>query len=180
MKSTARWLLVTMLGMGGVGCVFGEEVGGTLELFKAGEASADCTITIKPGIHSYYMGDDCTNDDLYDFRLKDAKSAVFILFGSEDLNRKCPAQKDDGWQQEIKTIKNNLTMDDSKNIGKLSGETIGKVYTPGIVRTWERNTGGVDYNGTLSCVTIFWCPASAGVQECHDKDHVIGHEKPPQ
>lgn len=175
-----RLLLVAMLGMSVFEYTLAEEAGGKLELYKAGESSPDCTIDILPGTHDYYMGGHgCTNDDLYDYRLLDARSGIFILFGSEDDNGKCPSQKDEGWQQEIKTIKQRHTMDEKKNIGKLSLETIGKVYTPGHVRTWERNMGGVDYDGTLSCVTTFWCPASAGVRDCHDGNHIIHHAQPP-
>lgn len=180
MSVTTNLAFVTLLGMGVVGWALGEESGGKLELYKAHQSSADCTIDIQPGTHDYYMGGHgCTNDDLYDFRLVDAKSAIFILFGSEDENGKCPSQKDDGWQQEIKTIKNRFTMAEKKNLEKLSLDTIGKVYTPGYVRTWERNAGGVDYDGTLSCVTTFWCPASNGGGSCHDSNHIIHHAQPP-
>jgi hypothetical protein len=177
MSRVTLLVLVALLGISAAGYTLAEETGGTLELYKAHQSSPDCTIDILPGTHDYYMADHgCTNDDLYDFRLVDAKSAVFILFGSEDDNKKCPSQKDDGWQQEIKTITNNVTMDGKKNLGKLSTETIGKVYTRGHVRTWERNAGGVDYDGTLSCVTTFWCPASNPTTDCHDVDHLIHHD----
>jgi hypothetical protein len=159
-----------------VGRVLGEEIGGKLELWEAGGGIV-CTINITPGIYDYYMDRGCEDDAIDGFRLVDVKSAVFILFGSEDENGKCPSQEDDGWQLEIKTIKNNFTTD-RRNFDGLARDTIGKVHSPGYVKTFERDLQDVNYHNKLSCVTTFWCPVSQGPAECHDPQHKIHHDQP--
>lgn len=166
-----------------------EEDGGSIVLSQRAnpdDPGDTCTIRIVPGINHYYMGHaGCKQDQYTYFKLQDVKSAIWILFGSENWgdNPRCPrafnAPGDEGWQEEIKTIKNNfnsVVMD----LRDLDGAAVGKVFKPGVIKTYTFEKDGVSHEGKLSCVSTFWCPASAGDStNCHDPDHVIGHDSDP-
>lgn len=156
-----------------------DENGGRLKLYEKDDTTTGCNIDITPGIHSFYLGyeEGCQNDEYYRFNVEDMSSGVWIILGSEDWDFTCPAQKPWGWQEEIKTVKNKLTSP-IKDISELGGATVDKLFIPGIVKTWQRDEGGESYDGRLSCVMTFWCPASAGPEcEVHDNNHIIHHRQ---
>jgi hypothetical protein len=139
------------------------ESGGTLRLYEGVGSGTQCTIDIQPGVHSIYMGDtSCKNDEAESFKLEEMKSAVWILFGSEDWGEKCPLSNyTEGWQDRIKTVKNNVTTPviSFEDLGRLNPNPP-KVLKPGVVFDYEKDEGGVSHKGKLSCVTTVWCPAS--------------------
>lgn len=186
MKIITGFFLV-MLGLGMYGPAIGapqaELDGGQIKLWQNSGSGDSCTITIRPGIHHYYMGNDngggkCEQDQYTFFKLENIKSAIWILFGSENWGSdpRCPraGSFDGGWQEEIKTIKNNFSSP-MIDLEALDGAVIGDIYIPGIVKTFDRNLGGVSHKGKLSCVSTFWCPAEQGNLKCHDPDHVLEH-----
>lgn len=186
MKNLTRWVLVVLLGLVSLGSAAGtmpqadeDAKGGQLKLIE--DNGDSCTIDIVPGIHHYYMGDHgCQNDEYYKFQLLDAKSAIWILFGSENgPGGQCPETPGAGWAQEIKTIKNGFTSDEM-SLEHMAGFKKGEIVQPGIIKVFAYDKGDEDYDGRLSCVSIFWCPASAGIEGCrvHDPNHVVDHWTP--
>lgn len=177
MKVTTTFFLV-IIGLGtcslAVGTPQAELDGGQIKLWENSESGDSCTITVRPGVHHYYMGDDngggqCENDQYTYFKLENIKSAIWILFGSEDWDGKCPAWKAPapGWQDEIKTIKNNFTSP-IQDLRDLDGESVGKIFKPGILKTGSWEVSGESHKGRLSCVSIWWCPASEKGLICDD------------
>lgn len=191
MNMLSQWILAAVLGLGIAEYVAGTEQpsaesGGKIVLYENSGSGDECTIDIVSGINHYYMGDSgCKQDQYTYFKLQDVKSAIWILFGSENWSGspRCPRAFNDsgneGWQDEIKTIKNNfnsMVMD----LQELDGAEVGKVFKPGIIKTYAFEDDGVPHKGKLSCVSTFWCPASAGdPTNCHDPNHVIEHDSDP-
>jgi hypothetical protein len=185
MKNLMGWMLAGLLGMSVLGCTVGTDdrtgdvnKGGQVKLLEKNDGS--CTIDIIPGIHHYYMGNygDCQNDEYYSFQLLDVKSAVWVLFGSEDNGGKCPENTIDGWVQEVKTIKNDFSGTPIK-FEVLAAFQVDDIVEPGIRKTFAFDEGLEHYDGRLSCVSTFWCPASGGDESCtHDPRHIIEHLRP--
>jgi hypothetical protein len=139
-----------------------ETIGGQIKLIENDGTS--CTLDVVPGVHNYFMGSwgDCQNDEYYKYQLKDVKSAVWILFGSEDWGGTCPLSNyTEGWQDRIKTVKSNVnTVELSfKDLGSLNPNPP-KIVVPGVIFDYEKDEGGVSHEGKLSCVTTVWCPAN--------------------
>lgn len=187
MKKMTRSFVFAMLGFGiypyAIGYAQAELDGGHIKLWENSGSGDSCTLTVRPGIRHYYMGDDngggqCEQDQYTYFALQDMKSAVWVLFTSENWGHspRCPRAGgfDGGWQEEIKTIKNNFTTP-IIDLTVLDGAVVGEIFMPGIVKTFDRESSGVSHKGKLSCVSTFWCPASEKNLNCHDPDHVLEH-----
>jgi hypothetical protein len=148
--------------------------GGRIQLWENSGSGDSCSITVRPGVHHYYMGNDngggqCENDQYTYFKLENIKSAVWILFGSEDRDGKCPAWKPPapGWADEIKTIKNNFTSP-IQDLRDLDGAEFGKLFKPGMIKTGSWEVPGESHKEELTCVSTWWCPASEKDLICDD------------
>ncbi|MFK0094923.1 hypothetical protein [Pseudomonas sp. NPDC090592] len=117
---------------------------------KGGEPDQNtCSFEIKGGQYKFNGGDNnnCTNDDMYWYRLDNAPSAALITFHAED-----DCREGGDWYFRFRTYINPITVGWQK-ISDLNGPKPGDIVTKGIMFDGgEYNKGAVD--GKISCVTI--------------------------
>ncbi|WP_339475104.1 MULTISPECIES: hypothetical protein [unclassified Pseudomonas] len=108
----------------------------------------ECSIPATVGDHAVDRRG-CTNDQAYTVKFVDVPSALNITFFDDKKNDYC--LDDEGWEIEVRTIKNPTTTDyiDITAMANVPNDTL---VEPGILKIRYRQDGQV--HGKLSCVRI--------------------------
>lgn len=120
--------------------------------FAGGKDEPDkniCSFEVKAGEYKFNGGsnNDCTNDDMYWYRLENAPSAALITLHAED-----DCRKDGDWYFTVRTYIDPVTVGWQK-ISDLEHLKAGDIVTRGLMyETGVYNKG--DVGGKISCVTI--------------------------
>mgnify|MGYP006895665571 CR=1 FL=1 len=113
-----------------------------------------CTLSFTHGEYSFPDIENCQNDEARWFKLVDVPSATFVRF---DDHPSCEDGHDQNFIFILKTVKNDLTMQEPVSMESLKGVTEGQIVpgAPGL--RMERNYVDKDNDqvkGKLSCVEI--------------------------
>jgi hypothetical protein len=117
---------------------------------KGGEPDQNmCSFEVKAGIYKFNGGsnNDCTNDDMYWYRIDNAPSAALITLHAED-----DCRRGGDWYFTLRTYINPVTVGWQK-ISDLQHLKAGDIVTRGLLYEAGAYDKG-DVGGKISCVTI--------------------------
>lgn len=148
-----KLLLTLVMGLGYAGYGMTENTTnatGTIYI-REQNTSIQCSVPATAGDHviSDYG---CTNDQAYSVRLDNIPSAVNITFFDDKNSEGC--LDDEGWEIEVRTIKNPTTTPTEPwmFLASMHGHQDGTIIEPGVLKI--RSRAGGDIHGKLSCVRV--------------------------